>query len=297
MSGLMTVGRFAAVCRLSVKTLHHYDEVGVLPPIRIDPVTGYRYYAPSQARTALTISLLRSLDIPLPAIKEVLRDPAALAPVLAREQERLRRAALRSRQAAASVERILRDGGLASAAVTTLVEPDRAVLALRGRGTADTLLADGERLIGELLVRVTAGGSVPPAAAVFGVYPDGLDGDFEIVAAVEAGGGLPATEGTPPKAGPFPPVVEWLTLAGGPFASLSHVGAYEELPLAYHALAVWLHEHGHDLVGPVREVYLNDPAETPPDSLVARVMAPRAEARGDDASLPSLPPPSGAAPR
>lgn len=275
----MTVGRFAAVCRLSVKTLHHYDDVGVLPPVRVDPVTGYRYYAPSQVRTALTISLLRSLDIPLPAIGEVLREPSALAPVLALARERLRRAALRSRQAAASVERILRDGGLAPAAVATMVEPDRAVLALRGRGTADTLLADGERVIGELLARLTAGGSAPPAAApIFGVYPVGLDGDFEIVAAVEAGGSRPETTGDPPEAELRPPVVERLTLAGGPFATVTHVGAYEELPLAYYGLAVWLHEHGHGLVGPVREVYLNDPAETPPASLVTQVMVPLAEA-------------------
>lgn len=88
---LMTVGRFAAACRLSVKTLHHYDAVGVLVPVRVDPVTGYRYYEPDQVRIALTIGLLRSLDVPLPAIKSVLREPASLAPVLERERERLRR--------------------------------------------------------------------------------------------------------------------------------------------------------------------------------------------------------------
>jgi DNA-binding transcriptional MerR regulator len=270
MSGLLTVGRFAAACRLSVKALHHYDDVGVLRPVSVDPATGYRYYAPDQVRTALTIALLRSLDVPLPVIKEVLREPAALAPALSRERERLRREALRARQALASVERILREGTLAPHEVASVVEPDRTVVALRGRATAETLLADSERLIGDLLARLAAAAIDASAAPVIGVYPDGLDGEFPIIVAVEE------TEAIPDAAGACP-ALERFALPGGAFATASHVGAYEELPLAYHALAVWLHEHGHPLAGPVREVYLNDPADTPPASLVTRVMVPIAE--------------------
>ncbi|MFI6417321.1 MerR family transcriptional regulator [Streptomyces sp. NPDC050842] len=65
---LLTIGRFARLCRLSVKQLRHDDEVGLLGPVRVDAGTGYRYYPPEQARDALTVALLRDMDLPLAVI-------------------------------------------------------------------------------------------------------------------------------------------------------------------------------------------------------------------------------------
>lgn len=146
-------------------------------------------------------------------------------------------------------------------------------MALRGSATAETLPTDATRLIVGLLDRLRALGiGVPETARVLGLYPAGLDGEFEIVAAVEG------AEEVTKAAGSELPGPESLTLPGGPFAAVSHVGAYEELPLAYHALAVWLHAHGHRLVGPMREIYVSDPSVTPPASLVTQVMVPIVEA-------------------
>ncbi len=41
---LLSIGDFAALARLSVKALRHYDEQGLLSPVRVDPVTRYRQY-------------------------------------------------------------------------------------------------------------------------------------------------------------------------------------------------------------------------------------------------------------
>src|ERR1043165_6350631 len=73
---LLTIGRFARLCRLSVKQLRHYDELGLLTPARVDPHSGYRLYARAQARDALTIALLRDADVPLTAIASIVRAPA-----------------------------------------------------------------------------------------------------------------------------------------------------------------------------------------------------------------------------
>jgi DNA-binding transcriptional MerR regulator len=92
---LVPIGRFARLCRLSVKRLRHYDGVGLLPPAYVDEATGYRYYRRDQARDALTIGLLRALDVPLPAVTEVLSgDPDAVAHAL-RRRGHARRAGLR----------------------------------------------------------------------------------------------------------------------------------------------------------------------------------------------------------
>jgi len=51
-AALLPIGSFARRCRLSVKALRHYDELGLLRPARIDVATGYRYYDRPQAPAA-----------------------------------------------------------------------------------------------------------------------------------------------------------------------------------------------------------------------------------------------------
>ncbi|GLX00029.1 GyrI-like domain-containing protein [Microtetraspora sp. NBRC 16547] len=69
---LLTIGQFARLARLSVKQLRNYAELGLLEPAWIDPDSGYRYYRATQARAALAIGLLRSLDVPLAVIATVI---------------------------------------------------------------------------------------------------------------------------------------------------------------------------------------------------------------------------------
>jgi DNA-binding transcriptional MerR regulator len=45
---MFSIGEFARHGRVSVRMLRHYDAIGLLEPVRIDPATGYRFYAASQ---------------------------------------------------------------------------------------------------------------------------------------------------------------------------------------------------------------------------------------------------------
>jgi len=56
MPDLMPIGRFSRACRLSIKALRHYDELGLLRPAFIDARSGYRYYGREQARTAIAMA-------------------------------------------------------------------------------------------------------------------------------------------------------------------------------------------------------------------------------------------------
>ena len=56
---LVPIGRFAQSTRLSQKALRLYDENGLLPPVRVDEESGYRYYDWRQVRRARRIALLR----------------------------------------------------------------------------------------------------------------------------------------------------------------------------------------------------------------------------------------------
>ena len=68
---LMTIGAFARASRLSAKALRLYDELGLLPPARVDPASGYRFYAPAQLEQARLVAWLRRLDLPLARIREI----------------------------------------------------------------------------------------------------------------------------------------------------------------------------------------------------------------------------------
>ncbi len=44
----VTIGDFSRASQLSVKTLRHYHEAGLLEPSEVDPDNGYRYYSEDQ---------------------------------------------------------------------------------------------------------------------------------------------------------------------------------------------------------------------------------------------------------
>ncbi|MEV4037540.1 MerR family transcriptional regulator [Streptomyces umbrinus] len=76
---MLTIGAFSKASRLSPKALRLYDELELLRPARVDPETGYRYYAPEQLEQARLVAWLRRLGMPLAGIREVcaLEPPAA----------------------------------------------------------------------------------------------------------------------------------------------------------------------------------------------------------------------------
>ncbi|MEV7283817.1 MerR family transcriptional regulator [Streptomyces sp. NPDC093252] len=76
---MLTIGAFARASRLSPKALRLYDGLDLLRPARVDPDTGYRYYAAGQLERARLVAWLRRLGMPLARIREVcgLEAPAA----------------------------------------------------------------------------------------------------------------------------------------------------------------------------------------------------------------------------
>jgi DNA-binding transcriptional MerR regulator len=123
---MFTIGEFAQLTEITVKALHHYDEVGVLRPAEVDPVTRYRRYAADQLRPALLLRALREADVPLSAVTGV-ADPTTAGAALDRHRaERLaaREAEDRAHDRAQAV--------IAALAATTRVEvrdaPEQAYL-------------------------------------------------------------------------------------------------------------------------------------------------------------------------
>jgi DNA-binding transcriptional MerR regulator len=76
----ISIGEFARRSGLSLKALRLYDERGVLEPSRVDQASGYRYYDTAQLEDARLVVMMRQLQLPLAAVKELLAcDPADAA--------------------------------------------------------------------------------------------------------------------------------------------------------------------------------------------------------------------------
>ena len=71
----MQIKEFAEFTGVSVRTLHYYDEIGLLVPAHVDEQTGYRYYDKNSLLRMQEILFYRELDFPLKSIGEILSAP------------------------------------------------------------------------------------------------------------------------------------------------------------------------------------------------------------------------------
>lgn len=255
MENLLPIGRFSRITRLSVKALRHYDEIGLLTPAVVDRSSGYRYYTYGQANRAEAIRVLRSLDMPIEDVREALDadDPKVAAKVLDRHRARLEAELGRHERMLAFLGRLIDRKEGVMYEITVKEVPAQHVAAIRRHATAATIGQDvsyGFAAVGEAVGRSGAQMVGPPFLIMFDVLDEETGADIEVAFPVAApflgmgdvvGEDLPATT----------------------VAATMHRGPYDEIGPAYHSVAGWIQEHGHEVAGPPREIYLTDPQETP----------------------------------
>ena len=71
----MQIKEFAKITGVSVRTLHYYDEIGLLKPACVDEFTGYRYYDEGSLIRMQEILFYRELDFSLKSISDILSSP------------------------------------------------------------------------------------------------------------------------------------------------------------------------------------------------------------------------------
>lgn len=74
----LKIGEFARVGQVSIATLRHYDQCGLLKPNALDPDTGYRYYSLEQLACLHRILALKELGFPLQQISRLLEENLSL---------------------------------------------------------------------------------------------------------------------------------------------------------------------------------------------------------------------------
>jgi DNA-binding transcriptional MerR regulator len=255
---VFTAGAFARLAQVSVRTLHHYDAIGLLAPAEVDDRTGYRWYSAQQLARLHRILALRDLGFSLTELRPIVDEEVSLDEL--RGMLRLRRAEAQGRIAAeaerlARVEARLRQieheqNPSPYDVVVKPLEPLR--LAARRRNSPafgnETLGPIFGRLFGELDAALARVG-VEPAAPSVALYYDSGDAD----APIEVVAGLPI--GT---ADVFDADVDVVELPAVPRAVATiHRGHMNRVEGGYEALLRWAQETGERVDGYSREVYLD----------------------------------------
>jgi len=259
MAAGLTVGDFSRATHLSVKTLRHYHQVGLLEPAAINPNTGYRYYSAGQIPTAQVIRRLRDLEMPVTDVKAVLAAPDAAArnALIAAHLDRLEAELAQTRGAVESLRNLLAPPG-GPAAIEHRSVPATAAAAIGAVVDRADLLAWWQGALGELKAAVRAQ-SLTSTGPTGGVFASEL---FQ----TDSG-----------QATVFIPVpdrvrvrdigrVTSAVIPAAELAIISHHGSLADADLSYAKLGSYATTHEISIDGPLREYYVRGAEDTPDET-------------------------------
>ena len=248
---MFTIGEFSKIVGMTVKTLRHYHEQGVLLPTHVDGPSGYRYYAESKIETAQVIKQLRELDFTLADIAEILiqfNDDADILDYLEKQQKTVQEKMKQYRDIGNSLNRIInkeREARTVMSNVSYQVEEK----------TVDSLLVAGIRMKGKYSECGKGFGQIgrkfgrhlcgKPLILIYDTEYKEDDADFEVCMPIKK---EKEAEG-----------ISVRTLAGGKCISLLHPGPYDTLSKSYAIIFAYQKEKGYEIAMPTREVYIKGP--------------------------------------
>jgi DNA-binding transcriptional MerR regulator/effector-binding domain-containing protein len=254
MAAGITVGDFSRATHLSVKTLRHYHQVGLLEPATVNPDTGYRYYSAGQIPTAQVIRRLRDLEMPVADVKAVLAaaDAPARNALIAAHLDRLEAELAQTRAAVDSLRSLLQPPADAPAIEHRSV-PATAAAAIGAVVDRADALAWWQGALGELQATVRAQG-LQAAGPPGGVFDSGIFTHDRGEATV-----FVPVQGRVRVIGRVAPMV----IPAAELAIISHHGSLADADLSYAKLGSYAATHEISIDGPLREYYLCGVGDTP----------------------------------
>jgi DNA-binding transcriptional MerR regulator/effector-binding domain-containing protein len=255
---MFSIGEFARLGGVSVRTLRHYDEIGLLRPATVDPDTGYRGYSAAQLGQINRIVALKELGLSLAQVRRLL-DGVTVGEL--RGMLLLRRAQLeheldQHKNQLLGVESrlrsIAREDGMPADDIVAKTIPATGVVVIAGRAPgfgAGNIVPVVNQLVAQF-DQLGIHNRVKEAGPRIIFYEREHGEDVTVFLA------LPVTE--PPTELPAParyrvlPEIEAaVAVRSGPAASI--------FPMVYQDLVRWIEEHGYRPVdGPGREVWVHD---------------------------------------
>ncbi len=253
MSGVspgLTIGEFATLSHLSVRTLRRYHEAGLLEPAAVDPSTGYRYYSAGQIPPAQVIRRLRDLDVPLAEVKAILAtgDPQRRAELITGHLRRLEGELDRTKAAVRSLHQLLRPDAT-DLQVDLRSVPARTVAAVSGHVRRDEAIAWYDGAMAELDAAFPATERAGPPGSRYAneLFTEG-SGTMTVFRPVRE----PRESGR----------ITVCEFAAAELAVTVHLGPHDDIDVTYGRLGAWVTGHALAVSGPVHETYLAGPRDT-----------------------------------
>ncbi|MEC9367323.1 MAG: MerR family transcriptional regulator [Pseudomonadota bacterium] len=261
---MFRIGEFAQVARVSGRQLRHYDRLGLLAPVRIDPTTGYRFYSATQLPRLNRILALKDLGFSLNQIARMLDDevpPEELRAMLvirkAQIEQLLTKEQLMLRQVESRILQIEEQGAMRDYDVSLRAEPSRPYLSVRQSGDG---MEEAVRLLRMLVDFSCRGLSKRHRHRLTIVAHSDFDDEmldlefgFTLNSLVNKSVALPG--GMELRLRELEAVENLATLVRSGPGDRSH--------LAYGALGVWMEANSYVIDGPCREVFLETPFVDP----------------------------------
>ncbi len=262
---MIKIGDFSKLAHVSVKTLRHYGQLGLLKPARIDRYNGYRYYTLQQLTHLNRILALKDLGFSLEQIVQLLSENLStaemrgmlrmkqleLAEQVEAEQARLARVAQRLRR--------LEEGGPPQSEVAIKAVPAQVVLAVRAVAANEEAILPARQSLQLLLQNALRRARLKPQGPMFGLISNlaHVDTDLEVEMGVSI---KPRAE---QRAGDWEgsPITLRLLPAAPSMASVIHEGAYATISQAHTTLYAWAQANAYHLTDCGLEIYLPESEE------------------------------------
>ncbi len=243
------IGLFSRMNQVTVKTLHHYDTIGLLKPHEIDAETGYRYYTLGQSYTLHRINALKKIGFSLEDIKAIIDGNSKENYLLEKKAELLAEIAEKTKKLA-EVEYYLSEKEQYSykeCEVLIKEIPEVIVVSKRLCISSHRDLFYVMPEMGKTMAELGCVCAVPEYC--FNLYHDGEYREFNInVEICEA-----VTKLQPDAAGLQFKKVPKIKMA----ACLFHKGPYQTLPKTYLALTSWMENNGYEPEDIPRESFVD----------------------------------------
>jgi DNA-binding transcriptional MerR regulator len=273
----LKIGEFARVGQVSIATLRHYDQCGLLKPSMLDPETGYRYYSLDQLARLHRILALKDLGFPLEQISQLLEENLSLDQLRAMfslkhaqvqhmintEQARLARISARLRQ-------IEQEGIMPKYEVLLKQVEPSLVASMRSLIPMGEDMGQHYGTIIAYLDQHHVQHSHPAMLLLhsrYEWYDDRMMIDIETTVPLSTA--LPSNE-----------QISTRTLPGGLMASTIHIGDDLSIGQAYAALYHWMKDNGYQIIDPPRLVRLQRSEHMEPGQYVTEIQLPVKQGSG-----------------
>jgi DNA-binding transcriptional MerR regulator/effector-binding domain-containing protein len=249
----VTVGQFATMTHLSIKTLRYYHQVGLLEPRRIDPHSGYRHYSVDQATDAQLIRRLRDLRMPIADIRSVLlaQSTEQRQTLIRAHLDHLEQELEATRLAVLSLRTLLDSSADLPTPVTRGTQPAQPALAISTHIHADDVLDWWTDTL-QHLHALTVSEHLTATGPIGGIYDEALfrheAGSATLFIPVENPIGTTDAE----------PIV----VPEADTAIIIHRGSHRDIDLAYSRLGTYIAHHSLTAGPTIREQYLRDASHT-----------------------------------